>query len=114
MTNKPFSNEKTPTPEELQKQVEEMMKQLGIKESPFFRSAPPSSGSRPAKSEPPPRDPEEDVRKFNKKPREVKEYLDRYVIRQDDAKKVLSVALCDHYNHVRLARENKNKSAAIA
>lgn len=114
MTNKPFSNEKTPTPEELQKQVEEMMKQLGIKESPFFRSAPPSSSSRPAKSEPPPRDPEEDVRKFNKKPREVKEYLDRYVIRQDDAKKVLSVALCDHYNHVRLARENKNKSAAIA
>ena len=34
---------------------------------------------------------------FDKKPREVKAYLDRYVIKQDEAKKVLSVALCDHY-----------------
>ncbi|MBR5738169.1 MAG: AAA family ATPase, partial [Verrucomicrobia bacterium] len=114
MENKPINSEKPPTPEELQKQVEEMMKQLGIKESPFFHPNPPSSDSRKTKSAPPPRDPEEDVRKFNKKPREVKEYLDRYVIRQDDAKKVLSVALCDHYNHVRLAREKKKKSAAVS
>ena len=40
---------------------------------------------------------------FEKKPREVKEHLDRFVIRQEEAKKVLSVALCDHYHHVRLA-----------
>ncbi len=44
---------------------------------------------------------------FNYKPREVKDYLDRFVIRQDEAKKVLSVALCDHYHHVRLALEGK-------
>ena len=40
---------------------------------------------------------------FDRKPREVKTYLDRFVIRQEEAKKVLSVALCDHYHHVRLA-----------
>ena len=40
---------------------------------------------------------------FDHKPRDVKAHLDRFVIRQDEAKKVLSVALCDHYNHVRLA-----------
>ncbi len=40
---------------------------------------------------------------FDQKPREVKAYLDRFVIRQEEAKKVLSVALCDHYHHVRLA-----------
>ena len=45
---------------------------------------------------------------FTHKPRDVKSHLDRFVIRQDDAKKVLSVALCDHYNHVRLAREGKD------
>ena len=45
---------------------------------------------------------------FAYKPRDVKSHLDRFVIRQDDAKKVLSVALCDHYNHVRLAREGKD------
>lgn len=41
------------------------------------------------------------IRDFNMKPRDVKRHLDRYVIRQDDAKRVLSVAICDHYNHVR-------------
>ena len=44
---------------------------------------------------------------FKYKPREVKAYLDRFVIKQDEAKKVLSVALCDHYHHVRLALEGK-------
>ena len=37
---------------------------------------------------------------FDLKPRDVKTHLDKWVIRQDEAKKVLSVALCDHYNHV--------------
>ena len=33
-------------------------------------------------------------------PRQVKEHLDRFVIKQDEAKKVLAVAICDHYHHV--------------
>lgn len=41
------------------------------------------------------------ISKFDWRPREVCEYLDRYVVRQDEAKKVLSVAICDHYNVVR-------------
>ncbi|WCJ59719.1 AAA family ATPase [Fontisphaera persica] len=44
---------------------------------------------------------------FSLKPRDVKAYLDRFVIKQDEAKKVLSVALCDHYNHVRLALQGR-------
>src|SRR5436190_111646 len=47
---------------------------------------------------------------FKQKPREVKAYLDRFVIKQDEAKKVLSVALCDHYHHVRLALEGKESA----
>ncbi len=47
---------------------------------------------------------------FNFLPRDIKAHLDRFVIKQDEAKKVLSIAVCDHYNHVRemvrLAREN--------
>lgn len=42
---------------------------------------------------------------FKHKPRDVKAFLDRFVIKQDEAKKVLSVALCDHYHHVRLSLE---------
>ena len=37
---------------------------------------------------------------FQLTPREVKEHLDRFVIKQDEAKKVLSIAVCDHYHHV--------------
>ena len=41
------------------------------------------------------------IKGFQMKPKEVKAYLDRYIIEQDDAKRVLSVALCDHYNWAR-------------
>ena len=45
------------------------------------------------------------IRDFSFKPKEIKDYLDRFVISQDEAKKVLSVAICDHYNHVRRCLE---------
>ncbi len=41
-----------------------------------------------------------DALEFNYKPSEIKGYLDRFVIRQDDAKKVLATAICDHYHHI--------------
>ena len=41
------------------------------------------------------------IRDFNHKPVEIKAYLDKFVVGQDDAKEALSVAVCDHYNHVR-------------
>ncbi|MXV77052.1 AAA domain-containing protein [Candidatus Poribacteria bacterium] len=44
--------------------------------------------------------------KFDLKPKDIKEYLDRYVIKQDEAKKALAIAVCDHYNHVRECHEN--------
>ena len=46
------------------------------------------------------------IREFNLKPREIRDYLNRFVIQQSEAKKVLSVAICDHYNHVRRCLEN--------
>jgi ATP-dependent Clp protease ATP-binding subunit ClpX len=36
------------------------------------------------------------------KPREVKEFLDQYVIGQTDAKKILSVAIYNHYKRLML------------
>lgn len=44
---------------------------------------------------------------FALKPVEVARHLDRFVIGQREAKKVLSVALCDHFQHVRLTLEGK-------
>ena len=50
------------------------------------------------------------VLQFNLKPKDVKHHLDRFVIRQDEAKKVLATAVCDHYNHVRRFEEGVRDS----
>jgi len=91
-----------PSPEEFQRQLQEFMRQH------LSSAAMPKSDLSGA-----PETPDEEATSadfsFDRKPRDVKEYLDRFVIKQEDAKKVLSVALCDHYHHVRLAREGKDQ-----
>jgi ATP-dependent Clp protease ATP-binding subunit ClpX len=46
------------------------------------------------------------------KPREIKEHLDEHVIGQDEAKKVLSVAVYNHYKRLSLAQVKANGKAA--
>src|SRR5438270_7430024 len=92
-----------PSPEEFQRQLQEFMRQHlpSGNVSSFTRpeTSDASEGSHPESNS--------EVFKFDYKPRDVKAYLDRFVVQQDDAKKVLSVALCDHYHQVRLAFEGK-------
>ena len=58
-----------------------------------------------------------DIFGFDYRPRDIKAHLDRFVIRQDEAKKVLSIAVCDHYNHAkflrRIEREDPERAAEI-
>ena len=92
-----------PSPEEFQRRLSDFMRQ-------HFSGA--AGSPRPASDEPPTDEPpaeKEPAFNFKYKPREVKEHLDRFVIKQDEAKKVLSVALCDHYHHVRMAMEGKEQ-----
>jgi len=49
----------------------------------------------------------ESVEKSIPKPHEIKAYLDQYIVGQDDAKKVLSVAV---YNHYKRLKHNKSAS----
>jgi ATP-dependent Clp protease ATP-binding subunit ClpX len=44
---------------------------------------------------------------FDLTPRQVKEHLDRFVIKQDEAKKVLAITVCDHYHHVQAATQGR-------
>lgn len=98
-----------PTPEEFQKKLEEMLKQFpGVTSVNMSGFTPP--GQATPTMEPEPEGEKDPIDfDFNYKPRDVKSHLDRFVIRQDEAKKVLSVALCDHYNHVRLALDGREQ-----
>lgn len=100
-------------PEELQKRLEEFLRQ-NLPGASSFGFTPPTAGAgNVSAATPPAPEPvkeEEDLERFRRKPREVKQHLDRFVIRQDEAKKVLSVALCDHYNAVRLALAGREQA----
>src|SRR5437016_4320286 len=102
MRNRPLFNG-PPTPEEFQRQLSDFVRQ-------HFQSARATAAAQPESPETPqsePTPPKPEDFEFDYTPREVKEHLDRFVIKQEDPKKVLSVALCDHYHHVRLALEGK-------
>ena len=47
-------------------------------------------------------------------PRDIKAHLDRFVIKQDEAKKVLAIAVCDHYNHAEYLRRLEKEDARRA
>ena len=108
MTDK--EDEKKIDGEEIGRQLQDMLKQARIQ----FMQFPGTPGT--AEKETHVVDDEEDdnhdifekIRAFQLKPREVRDHLDRYVIRQDEAKKVLSVAICDHYNHVRRCLDDQH------
>jgi endopeptidase Clp ATP-binding regulatory subunit ClpX len=95
-----------PSPEEFQRQLHEFMRQHfpGGNVTAFPKTD--TAGAPDA----PQSETGTDDFKFDYKPRDVKAYLDRFVIKQEEAKKVLSVALCDHYHQVRLAMDGKEQS----
>ncbi|HYV30144.1 MAG TPA: AAA family ATPase, partial [Candidatus Binatia bacterium] len=94
-----------PSPEEFQRQLQTFMRQHFPAGTATNLTGPDTSHA-PESSDPDAQPPDFE---FNYKPRDVKAYLDRFVIKQEEAKKVLSVALCDHYHHVRLARDGKEQ-----
>jgi ATP-dependent Clp protease ATP-binding subunit ClpX len=100
-----------PSPEELKAKITEFMKSnFGDRVSVATLTQPePAAESE----EPPPKASGEEF-VFNFLPRDIKAHLDRFVIKQDEAKKVLSIAVCDHYNHANYLRRLKKEDAARA
>ena len=93
------------SPEEFQKQMQDFLqKQFKGFDNKGF-TGPQSSGTEEEAS----KTSKKDEFDFSYKPRDIKAHLDRYVIKQDEAKKVLSVALCDHYNAVRQAFDGEEQ-----
>jgi ATP-dependent Clp protease ATP-binding subunit ClpX len=99
-----------PSPEELQKKIQEFMK------ANFGENVAVSAFTQPATTDAPPQETEEvlDPFRFNATPKQIKAHLDRFVIKQEEAKRTLSIAVCDHYNHVNRIRrlEKEDPDAA--
>src|SRR5881397_580602 len=95
-----------PSPDEIQRKLSEFMKKefgdrvvFAAPKVETVETAPPSVEHKPKK-------PLEFH--FHFKLRDVKAHLDRFVIQQDDAKKALSIAVCDHYNHVKACERGED------
>ena len=105
--NKPDTKPNSiPSPEEMQESLKDLFSKLGgqgVAFSPFMQD---SQSGHPDESKPEAIlvDTLEALDDFKSIPREVKAHLDRFVIRQDEAKKALSIAVCDHYNHAKNTR----------
>ena len=105
-------NKKIPTPEEIEKEFQEFVQER-YGGSVRLINAGASEATPDPESEADAPEPQKTFDlKFDLKPKEIKQYLDRYVIKQDAAKKALAIAVCDHYNHVRACHENPDAAAA--
>ena len=108
MSDKEINPDKENQPitiDDMQKQVQDMFKGLGANSFVIPITGKPGPSSDQSQTDEVEIDETKDIleaiKTFGLKPKEVTEYLDRFVIKQEEAKKVLSVAVCDHYNHIR-------------
>ncbi|HEX4653921.1 MAG TPA: AAA family ATPase [Candidatus Udaeobacter sp.] len=104
-----------PSPEELKAKISEFMKQnFGDRVSVATFAEPEQAA---AEEDEKPEKSEQTDFEFNLLPRDIKAHLDRFVIKQEEAKKVLAIAVCDHYNHAnylrRLEREDPTRAEEI-
>jgi ATP-dependent Clp protease ATP-binding subunit ClpX len=90
-----MSEQNLPTPEQLHQRLQEFLR------ASFAAPAQPNAAEN---SEEPRSEPKaHPVFQFKLTPRDIKAHLDRFVIQQDEAKKALSIAVCDHYHHAQFA-----------
>src|SRR5213594_2317478 len=101
-----------PSPEELKTKITEFMKQnFGDRVSVATIAEPEqATAEEDEKSE----KADHKEFEFNLLPRDIKAHLDRFVIKQDEAKKVLAIAVCDHYNHANYLRRLEQEDARRA
>src|SRR3954463_12202031 len=107
--NPPF-----PSPEELKAKLSEFMKTNFGDKVAFTTYTEPETAEAEAPTDEKPKQPSDEQFVFDFLPRDIKAHLDRFVIRQDEAKKVLAIAVCDHYNHAKYLRRLARKDATRA
>lgn len=99
-----------PSPDELQQSLQEFFGKMGNVQ---WGMAGMNSEEEESVPEVPQGPGADSVFEFDYIPRDIKAHLDRFVIRQDEAKKALSIAVCDHYNHAKYLRSLENESGKL-
>lgn len=105
------------TAEEVSRKLEDFIKNTLGGQVLFTRVEGPASREDMGEADTPPKAAKPDhsaAFEFRFKPAEIKAHLDRYVIRQDEAKKVLATAVCDHYHHAQMLREHREQHPEAA
>lgn len=108
------SKETPRSPEELFKELQESIQKIGGDVVAFPPGPAPNQPTGPDAQNGEDDEIPAAVLEFNMTPTQVKAYLDRFVIGQDEAKRTLSVAVCDHYNHVKRVLGSKEGKAGNA
>ncbi len=101
-----MNDRKIPNPEQVQKEFEDFVKQrFGGAAQVFSKhsnSSPEETSHQYDTKEVP------DEFPFSYTPKDIKEYLDQFVIKQDEAKKALAIAICDHYYHAQKLQQSSS------
>lgn len=98
-------DKKFPKPEDIQKEFEDFVQQkfgghVQVISPGFTNNSQPPSGAHSEEAKTESSQPSKTEPNFDLKPKSVASHLDRFVIGQDEAKKALAIAVCDHYNQV--------------
>ena len=101
----------SPTPDELQQSLQDFFGKMGNVQ--WGGMAGMNREVEESVSETPQGPGADSVFEFDYIPRDIKAHLDRFVIRQDEAKKALSIAVCDHYNHAKYLRSLENENGKL-
>lgn len=101
----------SPTPDELQQSLQDFFGKMGNVQ--WGGMAGMNSEVEESVPEMPQGPGADSVFEFDYIPRDIKAHLDRFVIRQDEAKKALSIAVCDHYNHAKYLRSLENENGKL-
>lgn len=114
------ADSKPPTPEEISKKLADFMKSnfgSSVVFSPFQQSSGATADAEDEDDTPSDGHRGQSIFDFDYLPKDIKKHLDRFVIKQDEAKKVLSLAVCDHYNRAkylkRLEKESPEKLESV-
>jgi endopeptidase Clp ATP-binding regulatory subunit ClpX len=104
--NKPKSVD-IPDPKEIEKEINEYLankygnriRVMGTQIGPWPGAVESGEGKEPGDQT------GDSIVRFDMKPAELHEYLDRFVIKQDKAKEVLATKICTHFNRIRYFQE---------